>query len=67
MTLKSAALFALIGIALLTVLLAAGLIRDVMSFSAGALAAVALLKSFIKLLASLSVAVFLYVFHKAQH
>ena len=66
MTLKSAALFALIGIALLTVLLAVGFIRDVTSFSAGVLAAMALLKSFIKLLASLSVAVFLYVFHKAQ-
>ena len=66
MSLKNAALFALIGISLLTVLLAVGFIRDVTSFSAGALAAMALLKSFIKLLASLSVAVFLYVFHNAQ-
>jgi hypothetical protein len=66
MTLKSAALFALIGMVLLTVLLVVGFIRDVTSFSAGALAAMALLKSFIKLLASLSVTVFLYAFHKAQ-
>jgi hypothetical protein len=66
MTLKSAALFALICMALLTLLLAVGFIRDVTSFSAGALAALALLKSLFKLLASLSVAVFLYVFYKAQ-
>jgi hypothetical protein len=66
MTLKSAALFALICMALLTLLLAVGFIRDVTSFSAGALAALALLKSLFKLLASLSVTVFLYVFYKAQ-
>ena len=66
MTLKSAALFALICMALLTLLLAVGFMRDVTSFSAGALAALALLKSLFKLLASLSVAVFLYVFYKAQ-
>ena len=66
MTLKSAALFALIGIALLTVVLAIGFIRDVSGFLAGAVAAMVLLKSGIKLLAGLSVAVFLYVFHKAQ-
>ncbi|HXB73186.1 MAG TPA: hypothetical protein VNY05_33420 [Candidatus Acidoferrales bacterium] len=66
MTLKSAALFALIGMALLTVLLAVGFIRDLSAFLAGAIAAIALLISLIHLLASLSVAVFLYVFHKAQ-
>jgi hypothetical protein len=66
MALKSAALFALIGMALLTVLLAVGSIRDVTTFLAGAIAAIALLKSLIHLLASLSVAVFLYVFYKAQ-
>ena len=66
MTLKSAAFFALIGMTLLTVLLAAGFIRDVSALSAGAIAAMALLKSLIHLLASLSVAVFLFVFYKAQ-
>ena len=66
MTLKSAALFALIGMILLTVLLALGFIRDVSNFLAGAIAAMALLISLIHLLASLSVTVFLYVFHKAQ-
>lgn len=66
MTLKNAALFALIGMALLTVLLAAGFIRDFSAFLNGVVAAIELLKSGIHLLASLSVAVFLYVFHKAQ-
>ena len=66
MTLKNAAFFALIGITLLTVLLAARFIRDISGFMGGAVAAVALLTSGIHLLASLSVAVFLYVFHKAQ-
>jgi hypothetical protein len=66
MTLKSAAFFALIGMALLTVLLAVGFIRDISAFTSGAIAANAMLVSLIHLLASLSVTVFLYVFHKAQ-
>jgi hypothetical protein len=66
MSLKNAAFFALIGVILLTVLLAVGFIRDVSSLLAGAIAAMALLKSGIYLLASLGVAVFLYVFHRAQ-
>ncbi|MGD0873259.1 MAG: hypothetical protein ABSB88_27250 [Bryobacteraceae bacterium] len=66
MSLKSAAFFALIGMILLTVLLAAGFIRDLSSFASGAVALITLLTSGIHLLASLSVAVFLYVFHKAQ-
>jgi len=66
MTLKSAAFFALIGMALLTVLLALGFIRDVSAMLAGAIAAVTLMASLIHLLASLSVTVFLYAFHKAQ-
>ena len=66
MTLKSAAFFAWIGMALLTVLLAIGFIRDVSAIGAGAIAFVTLLSSLLHLLASLSVTVFLYVFHKAQ-
>jgi len=66
MTLKSAAFFAWIGMALLTVLLAIGFIRDVSAIGAGAIALVTLLSSLLHLLASLSVTVFLYVFHKAQ-
>jgi hypothetical protein len=66
MTLKNAALFALIGMTLLTVLLAAGFIRDFLAFLSGVVAAMELLKSGIYLLASLSAAVFLYVFYKGQ-
>ena len=66
MTVKSAAFFALMGMALLTVLLAAGFIRDISGFIGGAVAAMAVLISLIHLLASLSVTVFLFVFHKAQ-
>jgi hypothetical protein len=66
MTLKTAAFFALIGMVLLTVLLAVGFIRDVSALSSGAIAAVVLLTSLIHLLASLGLAVFLYVFHKGQ-
>jgi hypothetical protein len=66
MTLKSAAFFALVGMALLTILLAVDFLRDVSAILAGVVAAVTLLKSVIYLLASLSVTVFLYVFHKAQ-
>ena len=66
MSLKNAAFFAWIGITLLTVLLAVGFVRDFSAFLVGAIAALALLKSGIYLLASLSVAVFLYVFYTKQ-
>jgi hypothetical protein len=66
MSLKSAALFALIGMVLLTIMLAVGFIRDVSALLAGAIAAITVLMEFINLLASLSVAVFLYVFYRAQ-
>ena len=66
MTLKHAALFALIGMILLTIVLAVGFIRDFSGFLSGVVAAMALLKSGIHLLAGLSMAVFLYVFHRAQ-
>jgi hypothetical protein len=66
MSLKNAAFFALIGIALLTLLLAVGFVRDVSAFLAGAIAALALLISAIHLLASLSMMVFLYVFYTKQ-
>jgi hypothetical protein len=65
-TLKTAALFALIGMALLTIMLAVSFIRDVSALLAGVVAAATALTSFIRLLASLSVAVFFYVFYKAQ-
>jgi hypothetical protein len=66
MTLKNAALFALIGMLLLTLLLAAYFIRDSLSFIRGVLAVIELLTSAIRLFASLGVTVFLYVFHKNQ-
>ena len=66
MSLKSAALFALAGMILLTVVLALGFIRDISAFASGAIAANAMLVSLIHLLASLSVTVFLYVFHSKQ-
>ena len=66
MTLTSAAFFALIGMILLTVLLALGFLRDVSVLLKGAIAAMTVLVSLIHLLASLGVTVFLYVFHKTQ-
>jgi hypothetical protein len=66
MTLKSAALFALVGMILLTLVVASGFIRDISALTAGAISANAMLVSLVHLIASLSVTVFLYVFHKAQ-
>jgi len=66
MTLKNAALLAFIGMALLTVVCAVGFIGDISALFAGAITPVMVLQSLIHLLASLSVAVFLYVFHKMQ-
>ena len=66
MTLKNAAFFAFIGMALLTVVCAVGFIGDLSALLAGAIAPMMVLNSLIHMLASLSVAVFFYVFHKAQ-
>jgi hypothetical protein len=66
MSLKNAAFFALVGMILLTVLLAAVFLRDLLSAIRGVLAAIELLTSAIRLLASLGLTVFLYVFHKNQ-
>ncbi len=66
MTLKSAALFALVGMILLTVLVGVGFLRDLLSLASGAIAPIAVLTSGIHFLASLGVTVFLYVFHKAH-
>ncbi len=66
MTLKNAALFALIGVTLLTIMLLVSFIRDVSALLAGAIAAISILAALIRLLVSLSVAVFLYVFYRAS-
>ena len=66
MTIKSAAFFALIGTALLTILLAAGFIIDVVGLAQGVTPAMSLLTSFIHAFAALSMAVFFYAFHRGQ-
>jgi hypothetical protein len=66
MTLKNAALFAFIGMTLLTIVCAFGFGRDLSAFFAGAAAPMMVLNSLIHFVADLSVAVFLYVFHRTQ-
>ena len=66
MSLKSAAFFAFIGMALLSVVCAVGFIGDVSALSAGAIAPMLVVNSLIHLLAHLSLAVFLYVFYRTQ-
>ena len=51
---------------LITILLIAGLIADVLGVVRGLIPAMRLLTSFIYVFAGLSVVVFLYTFHKAQ-
>lgn len=66
MSLKSAALLALIGTLVLTVLLAVDLFQTVSGVLNDVVPALMLVRSLIYLLASLSVTVFFYVFHGAQ-
>jgi hypothetical protein len=66
MTLKNAAAFAFIGTLLLTIFCAVGFIRDAMAYINGVLPAVTVLNSLVHLIATLSLAVFLYVFQKTQ-
>jgi hypothetical protein len=66
MTLKKAALLALIGTGLLAILLAAHFILDILNAARGLVPAIRVLTSLIPALASLSVAVFFYVFHKER-
>jgi nicotinamide riboside transporter PnuC len=66
MTLKNAALLALIGTLLLAILLAADFIKTVSGVLNDVIPAMALLRSLIYLLGILSVTVFFYVFNKAQ-
>ena len=64
MTLKRASMFALAGTVLLTVLLVIDFILNLMSIARGLIPAVTLLTSLIYAFASLTVAVFFYVFHR---
>jgi hypothetical protein len=66
MTLKNAALLALVGMILLTILLAADCIVSVMGFLGGVVSAAAMLAALIRVFAALTLAVFFYAFHKAQ-
>ena len=66
MTLKSASLLALIGTVLVTVLLVWDLIVNVLNVGRGLVPAVILFSSLIYTFGALSVAVFFFVFHKAQ-
>ncbi len=66
MSLKTAAFFALVGMILLTVVVALGFLRDLTAFARDAVAAMTLLVSLIHLLASLAVTVFFFVFFRAQ-
>jgi hypothetical protein len=66
MSLKNAALLALIGTVLLTALLVFGFITDVFNVSQGLIPATKLLSSLIHSFAALTLTVFLFVFHRAQ-
>jgi len=66
MSLKTAAFLALIGMILLTVLLAADFINTFLGVMRDLIPVMALFRALVYLLASLSLAVFLYVFHKTQ-
>jgi hypothetical protein len=66
MSLKSAALLALIGTILLTILVLAHFIFTVLGVMRDVIPAMALLTALIHLFASLSVLVFFYVFYRKQ-
>ena len=66
MTLKSAALFALIGTLLFTILMALDFVKTVSGFLGDVVPVIFLLRSLFYLVASLSVTIFFFVFHKAQ-
>ena len=66
MTLKNAALLALVGTILLTVVVVAGFIVSLAGFLRGVVPAIPLFASFIRVFATLSLAVFFWVFHKSQ-
>jgi hypothetical protein len=66
MGLKTAALLALIGMMLLTVLVAADFIKVVNGIMQDVVPAMALLRFLVYVVASLTVTVFFYVFYKKQ-
>ena len=66
MSLKNAAFLALVGMILQTVLLATGFVTTLLGVLRDVTPAMALASSLIRLLASLGLAIFLYVFHSGK-
>jgi len=66
MTLKNAALLALVGTILMTALLMWNFVFNLLNLLRGLVPAVSLFSSLIYAFGSLSVAVFFYVFHRTQ-
>lgn len=66
MALKNAALLALIGMLVLTILLVAGFVTDVLNVARGLIPVTKVSSSLIHSFAALAVTVFFYVFHKNQ-
>lgn len=64
MSLKSAALLALIGTVLLALLLLLGFINEVMGVARGLVPVVRMVVSLIETFAAIAAAIFLYVFHR---
>ncbi len=66
MTIKSAAFFAIVGMALVTILVTVSMITDLSGVIGGFVPLMAFLASVIQWVASLSLLVFFVVFHRAQ-
>jgi hypothetical protein len=66
MSLKNAALLALIGTLLVTILLIVGFVSDVLNVSQGLIPPTKVLSSLIYSFAALTVTVFFFLFHKTQ-
>jgi hypothetical protein len=66
MTLKNAALLALIGMSLLTLLLLVGFINNLVALANGVIPPTVFVSSMIHAFAALSVAVFFLTFHRTQ-
>jgi len=66
MTLKNAAFLALVGMAMLTVLISVNLLTDLSGVARGLVPYMAMLRSFVEWLASLSLLIFFAVFYRKQ-
>jgi hypothetical protein len=66
MTLKNAAVVALIGMAMLSLLLIAGFVRNLIAVVSDAIPMIAVLSSLVQAFAAVSVAMFFYFFQRAQ-